>query len=82
MNTCTILFPRHEPGISDTGGCLRQYAHFGPHVFRNANGKLIAWEDDYSCKCGCWDEEDYADVCGVYREVDMIEVPDNLLNEN
>jgi hypothetical protein len=29
----------------------------------------MEWEDDYSCECGCWEDEEYGGVCGVYREV-------------
>jgi hypothetical protein len=71
---CHILFTG-DIFTDDPDGCLKPSAHNDHHVFRAADGRLMAWEDDYGCKCGCWDDwEEYGgDVCGFFWEVKSIE---------
>ena len=61
-------------GHKDENGRLKPECHNDAHVFRDQNGKLIKWEDDYSCKCGCWDDYDEHDsqACVVFQEVKNI----------
>lgn len=70
--TCGILYPNHE--FKDNDGCLKSDAHNNHHIFKNQNGDLIAWEDDYSCTCGCWDEWEFnsGQVCINYKKVNSI----------
>ena len=72
METCGIIFPYND--LQDNNGCLKQDNHYDSHVFKNNDGKLIAWQDDGECNCGCWDEYENgtSDVCKVYREVKSI----------
>jgi len=72
MGKCYTLFPRRE--VKDEHGCLKDEGHNDAHVCRNSDGKLIEWEEDYECDCGCWDEwEDDGDApCIIYSEVDKI----------
>jgi alpha-tubulin suppressor-like RCC1 family protein len=69
---CNILYPKNE--IADVSGCLKEYAHNDHHICRAEDGSLWAWEDDYTCNCGCWDEYEKGDndVCRVYWEVKTI----------
>lgn len=64
---CGILYPGDE--FKDHDGCIKPHAHNNAHVFNLPDGRQVEWEDDYSCKCGCWDEwEDSGEqVCLVYR---------------
>lgn len=67
---CGILFTRSD--FKDESGCLKPSAHNDNHICRTTDGRLISWEDDYTCNCGCWkDEDDLENVCKVYREVDQ-----------
>lgn len=68
-NKCSTLFPRKD--FNDSSGCLKEEAHNDFHVCKTDTGKLIAWEDDYKCDCGCWDDDD-GEVCIIYWEVDSI----------
>lgn len=69
-DVCHILFCRSE--FNDITGCLKPSAHNDHHVCRTSDGRLMAWEDDYECNCGCWDDEEYDSVCRVYWEVKEI----------
>lgn len=71
---CGILAPNHLSGHKDEYGCLKKHAHIDNHVFKDQNGKLISWEEDFSCECGCWDKYDAGDpdVCVLYIEVHSI----------
>ncbi len=67
-NYCGTLFPMSDFDVSDCSGCLKASGHNDAHIFRHKNGSYVQWEDDYSCKCGCWDhEEDLVHVCKTYR---------------
>lgn len=70
---CNIIFPEND--FKDTDGCLKRNGHNDHHVCRTPDGKLIAWEDDYECNCGCWDDYELGDsrVCMLYWEVKNIE---------
>jgi len=67
--TCGILFPSRHNDFKDESGCLKGIAHNDAHIYLAKDGKYYEWEDDYSCKCGCWDDDD-DDVCMVYNVVD------------
>ncbi len=67
-NRCHTLFPRKDD-VNDETGCLKENAHNDSHICQTRNGRLIEWEDDYSCKCGCWDEDDYGSACIIYNDV-------------
>tara|TARA_R110000737_G_scaffold68596_5_gene96776 strand:+ start:1707 stop:1934 length:228 start_codon:yes stop_codon:yes gene_type:complete len=72
---CGILF-NYPNDMVDTTGCLKEDCHESEgHIFRNDYGKLIYWQDDYECNCGCWDEYLEGDeiVCGIYHEVTEIQ---------
>lgn len=73
-NVCGIMSRDYLSGHKDINGCLKPHAHNDAHVFRDQNGKLVKWEDDYNCTCGCWDEYDKGDpdVCIIYCEVKNI----------
>lgn len=72
MDKCGTLFPRED--FKDDTGCLKERAHNDAHVCKTPYGKLIKWEEDYECDCGCWDDlEDDGDTpCIVYFEVNEI----------
>lgn len=73
MKKCNILFLGHGGGEPiDKNGCLRKDNHFDHHIFKDEYGKLVAWEDDYTCKCGCWDDGDYGSVCKTYWNVGKV----------
>jgi hypothetical protein len=67
VEPCGIMFGRNDFG--DVTGCLKPYAHNDFHICKTRDGRFMAWEDDYKCTCGCWNEE-YNDVCRIYWEVD------------
>lgn len=72
--TCGICVLRREhsmyiEGVS--GDCLRPYTHVGVHLFLNARGEYIIWEDDN--ECGCCEPEDH-DRCFTYRRATPEEV--------
>jgi hypothetical protein len=66
---CHINFPAND--FNDVSGCLKKYAHNDAHICLTNKGEYMEWEDDYECKCGCWDEWEAGDsrVCMVYRVV-------------
>lgn len=69
--TCGVLYS--DDNIKDEHGCLKPHAHNDHHVFRAEDGRLIAWEDDYGCICGCWDDyEKDPNVCRLQWEVKTI----------
>lgn len=70
-NRCYTLFVRHrhEPGIHDEDGCLKQHGHLDAHVFKNKDGKLIAWDYDWDCGCDDCKSESLDDMCAIYKEV-------------
>ena len=72
VDVCGILFHRRD--FKDESGCLKPKGHNDFHVCKTDKGTLMGWEDDYSCKCGCWDDYEKGDseVCMVYWEVDNI----------
>ncbi len=71
---CNILFCGYSASEPyDESGCLKPDGHFDHHVFMSDDGKLIAWEDDEECTCGCWDNIEHdTRVCMVYWEVKTI----------
>lgn len=72
MDLCSILFPSND--FEDDSGCLKPSGHFDHHVCRTIDGKLMAWQDDDECICGCWDDiENDPNVCMVYWEVKTID---------
>lgn len=73
-NNCGILAGNLVWQYKDINGCLKPESHNDAHVFKTQDGKLIKWEDDYSCKCGCWDDYDEHDseACVVFQEVENI----------
>lgn len=69
---CGVIF--HRPNdIDDISGCLKPFAHNDAHICKSSDGKYYEWEDDYECKCGCWDECEGSNgmekPCAVYSEV-------------
>jgi hypothetical protein len=73
-NTCGIIFIG-DSLTHDNNGCLRQKNNHKVHIFKDKrNGKLIAWEEDFECKCGCWDKYDKGDpdVCCLYWDIDNV----------
>ncbi len=72
INVCSTHF--HKNDFKDVSGCLKPNGHNDFHVCRTDNGTLMAWEDDYECKCGCWDDYEEGDdeVCMVYWNVEKI----------
>lgn len=71
--SCGILFLREHSHV-DNHGCLKPHAHNDSHIFLDHAGRFIEWEDDYACKCGCWDDYDKGDpnVCGVYQDITQV----------
>lgn len=70
-DTCGIIFSGDE--FKDVSGCLKPNAHNNAHVCRIESGELMEWEDDYECKCGCWDDyENDQEVCIIYGIVKTI----------
>lgn len=66
MNNCNIIFDRSD--FKDISGCLKENGHIGPHLCRNELNELVEWEFDYSCTCGCWDDDDdYNGGCILYK---------------
>lgn len=54
------MFPDREPFFKDTTGCILPENHEGHHKFiDHENRKVINWEDDENCDCGCHEEEGY-----------------------
>ena len=78
QEACNILFPADD--FEDVSGCLKKYAHNDVHICITKKGEYMEWEDDYSCKCGCWDEWEAGDsrVCMVYRVVGQVEEDENI----
>ena len=75
MDVCGILAPMVLSGHIDEDGCIKECGHNDNHIFKVQNRKLISWEDDYSCQCGCWDSYEDGDneSCVVYYEIENIE---------
>lgn len=75
VDVCSIIFERRNDFV-DVSGCLKPKGHNDHHVCRTNTGELMAWEDDYTCTCGCWEEAEkydaYNDVCGIYWPVKSI----------
>ena len=72
-DACGLLFPtdRNDHSITDNEGCIKTGCH-DKHVFVNEQtGKMIEWEYDYGCDCGCTDdiENNSNDVCIIYSEI-------------
>lgn len=67
---CGICYPYPNEFRGDTA-CIKTLAHNDFHVFRRDDGQLIAWQDDYGCCCGCWDEWEQfgGNVCTLYWPV-------------
>jgi len=75
--TCGIIPPRYHDLIGERDGgylpeCILKANHQTPHIFKNPEGKFIAWEDDWSCDC-CEPEE--VDRCIVYQEIEEAQIP-------
>jgi len=69
IERCHTIAPFGSPYCSgDSTGCLKQDAHNDSHISITTDNRIIEWEDDYSCKCGCWDEYSAGsdEVCRVY----------------
>lgn len=65
---CGSIFTRTD--FEDISGCLKPNGHNDYHVCKTKDGDFVAWEDDYNCKCGCWDDyENDEEVCMVYWKV-------------
>lgn len=70
IEVCGTLFTRSD--FKDASGCLKPYAHNNAHICQTESGKYVEWEDDYSCTCGCWDD-DLNNVCKVYHTLSETE---------
>jgi hypothetical protein len=68
-NQCDTIFPWAD--FKDISGCLKPHGHNDEHVCRTNKGELMAWQDDYECTCGCWEEDD-GHPCMIYWKVDDI----------
>lgn len=66
QHNCNVVFCRDD--FADTTGCLRPAGHLDAHICRTSGGGLVAWENDESCDCGCWQDDD-GNVCIVYWPV-------------
>lgn len=65
--SCGIHFNGGVGYPIDDNGCIKKMGHNDAHVFIDKEGNTIEWQDDYKCKCGCWDDEDnLLDVCKIY----------------
>lgn len=74
QDVCSILFPADD--FTDVSGCLKKSAHNNAHICKTNKGEYMEWEDDYDCKCGCWDEwEEFGGgtVCMTYGVVGQID---------
>jgi hypothetical protein len=67
MELCYILHPNRND-VDDDSGCLKKSGHNDSHICKTKNGEYVEWEDDYTCKCGCWDDLDDS-PCGVYSVI-------------
>jgi len=68
-DTCGIYFWDYDY-FKDTTGCLKEYGHEGGHLFKDNMGRLIEWEDDFTCNCGCLeDDDDLINICKIYKEI-------------
>lgn len=64
---CMILFERRSGGEPyDEHGCIKPAGHNDAHMFIMADGQECTWQDDYSCTCGCWEEDD-GRPCVIYH---------------
>lgn len=72
VELCGTLFTRDD--FKDISGCLKSESHNDHHICKTKEGILIAWEDDYKCDCGCWDDYESGDseVCMIYWEVKKV----------
>ena len=70
IDNCGIVFPKDD--FVDDNGCLKKDCHNDAHIFRTKSGKLIQWEYDESCNCGCWDRREESNgmeqPCIVYED--------------
>lgn len=70
MRKCGIIAHGFEPAFADENGCHKEEGHHDHHECVTTDGRKIAWEDDYNCNCGCWDDYDNdPDVCKIYWEI-------------
>lgn len=67
IDTCGILFNRID--FNDITGCLRPNGHNDSHLCKSSEGRFIAWDYDYYCRCGCWNTDDFNDVCIIYSDI-------------
>lgn len=67
---CGIFFPKLGTYCKhvDESGCNLHEDHQGDHRFTDTKGRLVAWEDDLSCDCGCNQDED-SQPCVLYRDI-------------
>lgn len=64
IRTCDLLPPRLTSfEFEGATGCTLERGHTGPHHDRTLRAGLIAWEDDFACRC-CTPEE--IDRCAVW----------------
>jgi hypothetical protein len=80
---CGIIVPRREEilGSREDGylpECILNQNHKGPHVFKTPEGKFVAWEDDWDCKC-CESHEDSR--CYTYFEILEIDIPKSSIQQ-
>lgn len=63
---CHILLPGHDVTVKDmeSGGCLLEQAHFGPHLNLTTVNGYILWQADLECT-DCDDECE----CFVWHEI-------------
>lgn len=68
--TCGTMFPDFEIGCShkDQQGCNLHPGHKGKHRFTDTMGRLVEWEDDDSCECGCNKDRD-SQSCVIYKDI-------------
>lgn len=67
-DTCGIIYSRGEPRMGDRHGCLLPDGHNGAHVFRNGDGVLMYWENDYECNCRDCQSDEPDDWCLIYGQ--------------
>lgn len=73
--TCGICIARREnllgPDKFNICECIRERHQFGPHIFKDDSGQLVAWELNYGCDCCTPTEEDR---CYIYWLTDQTEL--------
>ena len=73
---CHILVGFRDCFSDDVSGCLKSANHFDGHLSLLKNGKIVEWEDDMTCECGCWDSYDTGfsdDTCKIFHYISVDE---------